>query len=127
MRRCGPFTALGVFVILDELASSIKAASSDPVAVKLADLLSQWKDDDSNVEDLESWVERYIGNTWIASEEEHKSIYRLWSEFKSETVRCIHGMTMNERLFCFGLMSRFDAARTEQERKAIYAKLLANP
>lgn len=114
-------------MILDELASSIKAASSDPVALTLADLLSQWKHDDSNVEDLESWVERYIGNTWLASEEEHKSIYCLWSEFKSETVRCIHGMTMNERLFCFGLMSRFDAARTEQERKAIYAKLLANP
>ena len=114
-------------MIFDELASSIKSASSDPVAVKLADLLSQWKQDDSNVEDLESWVERYIGNTWIASEEEHKSIYRLWSEFKTEAVRCIHGMTMNERLFCFGLMSRYDAARTEQERKAIYAKLLANP
>jgi hypothetical protein len=114
-------------VILDELAFSIKAASSDPVAVKLADLLSEWKHDDSNVEDLESWVESYFGNTWIASEEEHKNICRLWSEFKSETVRCIQGMTMNERLFCFGLMSRFDAARTEQERKAIYAKLLANP
>ncbi len=65
-------------MILDELASSIKAASSDQVAVKLADLLSQWKHDDSNVEDLESWVERYIGNTWIASEEEHTRIYRLW-------------------------------------------------
>jgi len=114
-------------VILDELASSIKATSSDPVAIKLADLLSQWKDDDSNVEDLESWVERYIGNTWISSEEEHKQIYHLWSEFKSNAVKCVRGMTMNERLFCFGLMYRFDTARTEQERKAIYAKLLASP
>lgn len=114
-------------MILDELASSIKSTSSDPVAVKVADLLSEWKQDDSNVEDLESWVERYLGNTWIASEEEHKRIHRLWSEFKKDVVQCIHGMTMNERLFCFGLTSRFDAARTEQERKAIYAKLLANP
>ncbi|MBN8530994.1 MAG: hypothetical protein J0L97_03925 [Alphaproteobacteria bacterium] len=114
-------------MILDELASSIKAASSDPVAIKLADLLSQWKDDDSNVEDLEYWVERYIGNTWISSEEEHKQIYRLWSQFKSDAVKCVRGMTMNERLFRFGLMDRFDTARTEQERKTIYAKLLASP
>lgn len=114
-------------MILDELAFSIKAASADPVAAKLADLLLQWKHDDSNVEELESWVEHYIGNTWIASEAEHKNIHGLWGKFKNETMRGIGGMTMNERLFCFGLMSRLDVARTERERLAIYAKLLANP
>jgi hypothetical protein len=113
-------------VILDELASSIKAASADPVATKLADLLLQWKLDDSNVEDLESLVEHYIGNSWIASEAEHKNIYSLWEKFRSETMRGIRDMTMNERLFCFGLMSRLDVAQTERERLEIYAKLLAS-
>ena len=114
-------------MILDELALSIRTSSSDPLAIKLADLLSQWKDDDSNVEDLESRVERYIGNSWISSEEEQKQIYRLWSEFKSDTVKSVRGMTMNERLFRFGLMDRFDTARTEQKRMTIYVKLLASP
>lgn len=114
-------------MIFDELVSSIKAASADPIAAKLADLLLQWKHDDSNVEELESWVEHYIGNSWIASEAEHKNIYGLWENFRSETMRGIGGMTMNERLFCFGLMNRLDVARTERERLAIYAKLLASP
>lgn len=114
-------------MILDELASSIKAASADPAANKLANLLLQWKHDDSNVEELESRVEHYIGNSWIASEAEHKNIHGVWEKFKSETMRAIGGMTMNERLFCFGLMSRLDVARTERERVAIYAKLLASP
>lgn len=116
-----------VSVSLDELASSIKAASADPVAAKLADLLLQWKLDDSNVEDLESLVEHYIGNSWIASEAEHKNIYGLWEKFRSETMRGIRGMTMNERLFCFCLMSRLDVAQTERERLEIHAKLLASP
>lgn len=34
---------------------------------------------------------------------------------------------MNERLYCFSLFPRWDSTRTEAERKAIYAKLLANP
>lgn len=112
---------------LDALASAIRQTSSDPVALKLSDLLANWKDDKSTTTELERDVERYIGNTWIASTAEHEKIYSLWSQFRDDAIHGIRGMTMNERLYCFSLFPRWDNVHTEEERKAIYAKLLANP
>ena len=34
---------------------------------------------------------------------------------------------MNERLYFFSLFPRWESIHTEEERKTIYAKLLANP
>ncbi len=58
---------LGRPMDLDELAFTIRQTSTDPVALKLSELLLKWKSDESNVKELESVVERYIGNTWIVS------------------------------------------------------------
>ncbi|MEX8501915.1 MAG: hypothetical protein AB3X41_02575 [Leptothrix ochracea] len=112
---------------LDELVSAIKQTSSDSVALKLATLLSSWKDDERDANELETTIERFIGNTWIVSKTEHEQIYSLWSQFRDDAMHGIRGMTMNERLYCFGLFPRWDGAHTEENRKAIYAKLLANP
>lgn len=112
---------------LDALASAIRKTSSDPVALKLSDMLISWKDDESNAAELERDIERYIGNTWVASTAEHEKIYSLWSQFRNDAIHGIEGMTMNERLYCFSLFPRWDSAHTEKGRKAIYAKLLANP
>ena len=112
---------------LDELVNAIRQTSSDAVALKLAALLSSWKDDERNVKELETTVERLIGNTWIDSKTEHERIYGLWSQFRNDAMLGIGGLTMNERLYLFSLLSRWDSAHTEEERKAIYAKLLANP
>jgi hypothetical protein len=114
-------------VDLDELATAMKKTSSDPVALKLSGLISAWKDDWSNVKELESTVERCIGNTWIANTAEHKEIYSLWSQFRDDAIHGIGGMAMNERLYCFSLFPRWDSAQTDEDRKTIYAKLLANP
>ncbi|MEO8298739.1 MAG: hypothetical protein ABI574_13130 [Burkholderiales bacterium] len=112
---------------LDELITAIRQTSSDPVASKLAALLSIWKDDGSDTKELETTVERFIGNTWIDSKTEHKTIYSLWSQFRDEEIHGIGGMTMNERLYCFSLFPRWDSAHADNEKEAIYAKLLANP
>ncbi len=112
---------------LDELATAMKKTSGDPVALKLSDLVSAWKDDESNAKELESTVERYIGNSWISNTAEHKEIYSLWSQFRNDAIHGIGGMTMNERLYSFSLFPRWDSAQTDEDRKAIYAKLLANP
>lgn len=112
---------------LDGLASAIWAISNDPAAKKLSELLLHWKANDSNVEELVSAVERYIGNSWIASDQEFKDIYRLWSQFCEDAVLGIRGMSMNERLYWFGLVTRFDQASTDSSRTAIYTKLLARP
>ncbi|MBC3808857.1 hypothetical protein H8K52_16065 [Undibacterium seohonense] len=112
---------------LDALVAAISRTSSDPVVLKLAVLLSNWKDDEKNTEELEVIVERFIGYTWIESEMEHKKIYGLWSQFRDKAIHGIGRMTMNERLYFFSLLNRWDSAQTEEERMAIYAKLLANP
>jgi len=112
---------------LDALANAIRQTSSDPAASKLSELLVSWKDDESNATDLVGTVERYICNKWIATTAERKEVHSLWFQFRDDAIRGIGGMTMNERLYCFSIFSRWDNAHTEEERKAIYAKLLANP
>jgi hypothetical protein len=112
---------------LDELVYAIKQTSSDSVALKLATLLSSWKDDERDANELETTIERFLGNAWIDSKTEHEKIYGLWSQFRDDAMHGIGSMTMNERLYCFSLFPRWDGAHTEEEQKAIYAKLLANP
>ena len=112
---------------LDELVSTVANSSPDPVVQRLASLLALWKDDDTSVQALRNDIERYIGNSWIERAEVHKTVYALWSEFVSSEINSIGGMTMNERLFAFGLISQFDSASTDQQRERIYAKLLAKP
>ena len=112
---------------LDELAATVTSTSPDPVVQRLASLLVLWKDDDTSVQALRNDVERYIGNTWIERTEVHKTVYALWSEFVNTAINSIGGMTMNERLFVFGLTSEFDSASTDEQRERIYAKLLAKP
>lgn len=112
---------------LDELIFTLAGTSPDPGVQRLSTFLVQWKSDDTSVQDLRIDIERYIGNSWIEQAEVHKTVYALWSEFVAVAIGSIGGMTMNERLFVFGLMSQFDAASTEQERNRIYAKLLAKP
>jgi hypothetical protein len=112
---------------LDELVTAIRQTASDPVAFKLATLLSTWKDDERDAKELETTVERFIGNTWIDSKIEHENTCSLWTQFRDGVMHGIEGMTMNERLYHFSLFPRWESAHTEEERKAIYAKLLATP
>ena len=108
---------------LGELILALRAASVDPVVEGLAELLEKWKVDASNAEELRYTVERYIGYTWIASDEEHKAIYSLWSTFRDDCIEGCLGMTMNERLFCFDLIKVWDGAKTEAGRAAIRRKI----
>lgn len=112
---------------LDELAAAITQASGDPAVTRLSGLLIAWKNDAANVKELVNTVERFIGNTWIASATEHAKVYGLWSEFRDDAIHGIGGMTMNERLYFFSLFARWDGAKDDLEREAIYAKLLATP
>jgi hypothetical protein len=110
---------------LDSLAAEIIAISPEEPAQRLAKYLMDWKSDDTSVEALNSGIEKVIGFTWFSTDEVHNQIYKLWATFRESSIQGISGMTMNERLWCFGLTTRFDSAKTENARKVIYDKLLA--
>ncbi len=110
---------------LDSLVAAIKASSPEEPAQKLAHLLTDWKNDDSSVEELETTIKRFIGYTWFSSNALHNEICGMWSDFLKSSIQGIHGMTMNERLCSFGLTERFESATTDSARQVVYAKLLA--
>jgi hypothetical protein len=112
---------------IDETASAISRSSPDDFVQGMARLLVDWKLSAANVDELRTQVERYIGHGWIADDSTHAFVYGLWSAFCTNAIDGIGGMTINERLFFFGLFEAFDNADTPQVREAIYAKLLAAP
>jgi hypothetical protein len=110
---------------LDELAKEIRNTSSDPAVQRIADYLAAWKDTPDTAQDLSEAIERVIGNSWISSDKTHARVYSLWSAFRKKCIETISGMTMNERLYWFGLLGQFDAAQGAGETARIYAKLHA--
>ena len=111
---------------IDELEQQIRAVSADPVVHGVANQLAAWKDSSATAEDLATTMERYIGNAWIGSDRDHDRVYALWSVFRKDSIEAIRGMTMNERLYSFGLLDRFDALQSDGDRQALYAKLHAS-
>lgn len=112
---------------LDELIVRLQDVSADPVVADLAKHLAQWKDNGKTTEELRQHIERFIGNTWIQNQDEHSQVYALWSDFRDKAIHGIEGMTMNERLYYFGLLDRFDACEDDESRLIIYTKLHASP
>lgn len=112
---------------LDEFAKALNKDSNERRLSDLALYVEAWKSDDRGVNELETMVERFIGNTWLPSEKAHSNVYGLWETFKRDAILGIDGMTMNERLDCFGLNERFYTSKSEQEKNVIYRKLLAKP
>jgi len=109
----------------DEYIEEAGRYSRDETVARLVLHLKAWKADNTNVIELANSIERFFGNSWIASEEVHSHLYGLWSAFKADAIECIGGMTMNERLYWFGLFERFEKG-SSAEQKVIYAKLCAD-
>jgi len=109
----------------DEYIEEARKYSSDEVVACLVTHLTDWKSDNTNAVELADSIERFFGNSWITSEETHSHLYKLWSSFKVAAISDIGGMTINERLYWFGLFDRFESA-TEAEQQVIYAKLCAS-
>ena len=108
---------------LAELTAALRGASSDQVIGGLVELLEQWRTSPRNAEELRQSVERHIGNSWTANDEEHKTVYSLWSAFRDECIARRGGMTMNERLYCFDLLDAWDSAKTEEDRAVLRRKI----
>ena len=110
---------------IDELINNIRKVSSEKNVQKLADFIQNWKTDEKNIIDLRENVERYLGNAWIDPKADFEKIYGMWSDFRDSAINGIGGMTMNERLYCFGLFDQFDNSLKNSEQEKIYSKLMA--
>ena len=110
---------------LDELIKNIRKVSKEEIIQKLADNIQKWKIDERNTVELRDNVERFLGNTWIEKRTDFDKVYGMWAEFRNSAIDGIGGMTMNERLYCFGLFDLFDIAKNDTEQEKYYKKLMA--
>ena len=110
----------------DEFIKEVDQFSNDEAVARLRKYLVEWKQDDTNVIQLADSIEHFFGNSWIGSEKIHNHLYCLWLNFKTEAITGIGGISMNERLYWFGLFERFDSVQTETAQKVVYAKVCAN-
>ena len=110
---------------LDELTKNIRKVSKEEIVKKLADNIQEWKKDERNAVELRDNVERFIGNTWITKQTDFDKIYGMWTEFRNSAIDGIGGMTMNERLYWFGLFDLFENAKDNVEQDKYYQKLMA--
>jgi hypothetical protein len=83
--------------------------------------LDGWIIDEVTVERLLDDLNRILGNVWFSAPEVHTAVFQALEDFAKE-VRGISGMTVNERLFTFGLLDAWDRA-TESTRKLFRSKL----
>jgi hypothetical protein len=110
----------------DEIIKETPNYDSDSDVAKLLTFLKEWKLNDATVVELQSTVERFFGHSWIVDEETHNHLYKLWKSFRISAIEGIGGMTMNERLYWFGLFERFDRCFLESKKQIIYSKLSAD-
>ena len=111
---------------LDELTKNIRRVSKEEVIQELANYISEWKTDERNAVELRDNVERFLGSTWIEKQTDFDKVYRMWTEFRKSAIDGIGGMTINERLYWFGLFDLFDKAKNTAEEEMYYGKLMAN-
>lgn len=110
---------------IDELTKNIRKVSTENAVQELADYIQQWKTNENNAVDLKESVERYLGNVWIDKQADFEKIYRMWSDFRDSAIDGIGGMTINQRLYWFGLFDLFDNASDNTEQEKFYTKLMS--
>lgn len=109
---------------IDELIQ-LYENESNPIVKEIAIIIKDWKLSDKDIDYLVYVTDKYFGNTWIEEGKEYDRIYRIWTDFKNTEIVGIPGMTMNERLWIFGLIDRFDQLKTDAEKEIIYKKVKA--
>jgi hypothetical protein len=84
---------------------------------KAAILLDKVNRDEPVDADVDA-MEKLFGQTWLRDDETYHEVYSEWDYFQRLRWQSIHGMTVNERLFCLGLIDEFDQAiaRGDEQR-----------
>jgi hypothetical protein len=108
---------------IDELVESIQNSDIE-LKKQLEFLIKKWKTDTSSIEDLSLMIEKWHGNVWFSSDKNSNHFYENWKRLKDNAINSIGGMTMNERLYWFGLLEIWDNSNSD-EKKTIRIKLKA--
>jgi hypothetical protein len=109
---------------LDDLVQSIPDSEAD-LRHQLALWIGEWKRSEDSIEQLNCLVGKWHGNVWFKETDVSNKFHQDWTQFKTEAIEGINGMTMNERLYAFGLFALWDSA-DEKAKSIIRAKLKAN-
>lgn len=101
---------------IDELVNSIsKKESRDD----LAHWVSKWKKDETDIYALYQLIAKWHGNVWFQDQDQNNQdvFHANLQKFKREAIDGLGGMTVNERLYWFGLFDEWAQANSnEQER-----------
>ncbi|MES2070050.1 MAG: hypothetical protein V4488_06860 [Pseudomonadota bacterium] len=97
---------------LDELVQSIPD-SENALREELACLIVEWKRSAEPIEKLDYLVDKWHGNVWFQKIDDSNAFYRNWCKFKKEAISGINGMTVNERLYVFGLLELWGESNDE--------------
>ena len=107
---------------LDELVNSIPEKEQRE---QLFTWIQEWKKDHSDVEALGDMIEKWHGNVWFKCQEQQDKFYENFIKFKEEAIEGVDGMTVNERLYWFGLFDEWDNSNEEGQLR-IRGKLHAH-
>ena len=109
---------------IDEIVKSIPDEDSK-LRADLRHWIEDWKLNDGTIEELSNLVRKWHGNVWFKSQESSNEFYEQWKKFEIAAIEGLGGLTMNERLYWFGLFEAWDRTN-EIDHKRIRVKLKAN-
>ncbi|QYJ78263.1 hypothetical protein [Shewanella acanthi] len=107
---------------LDELVNSVQEPE---LRERLSHLVGEWKQDDKDVEALAYLISKWHGNVWFQDTEASNKFHSDFHNFKNAAIDNIGGLTLNERLYWFGLFGAWENAN-ETNQQRLRSKLHAN-
>lgn len=107
---------------LDELVDSIP---EQELRENLFKWVEEWKQDHKDVEALAYLIGKWHGNVWFQNSDVSNEFHSNYQSFKSLAVENVGGLTLNERLYWFGLFEAWENGN-ETIRQRLRSKLHAN-
>lgn len=107
---------------IDELVSSIE---ENELRENLSQWVCEWKKDESDINKLYEMVAKWHGNVWFKDQSKQNEFWLNLQVFKDKAVTGIGGLTVNERLYWFGLFGEWDSSN-ETDQQRIRGKLHAH-
>jgi|SRR6476660_1375262 len=110
---------------LDELVNSIPD-SEITLRENFRKWINDWKESPKDVFDLDYLIGKWHGNVWFKNQDVANQFHENFLTFRDNAIKKIGGMTINERLYWFGLTELWDLD-DEKQQDVIRIKLKANP